>query len=62
MGLAILAIMVIAIGAMLRILAPSMGEKTGSVRLLSYVIMLFGVGLASEVAVATTLPLPTDLE
>ena len=46
MGLAILAILVIVIGAALRILAPNMGAKAGSFRLFSYVIMLFGVGLA----------------
>jgi regulator of protease activity HflC (stomatin/prohibitin superfamily) len=46
MGLAILAIMVIAVGAALRILAPSLGARKGSLRLLSYVFMLFGVGLA----------------
>ena len=46
MGLAILAIMVIAVGAVLRILAPGMGKQTGSFRLLSYVVMLSGVGLA----------------
>ncbi|MFC1661035.1 prohibitin family protein [Gemmatimonadota bacterium] len=46
MGLAILAIMVIAIGAVLRFMGPSLGAKGGSVRLLSYVVMLFGVALA----------------
>ena len=46
MGLAILAILVIAVGATLRLLAPSMGAKGGSARLFSYVIMLAGVGLA----------------
>jgi regulator of protease activity HflC (stomatin/prohibitin superfamily) len=45
MGLAILAILVIAIGAVLRIMAPGMGPKGGSVRLLSYIVMLFGVAL-----------------
>jgi regulator of protease activity HflC (stomatin/prohibitin superfamily) len=46
MGLAILAILVIAVGAALRLLAPSMGAKGGTARLFSYVIMLAGVGLA----------------
>jgi regulator of protease activity HflC (stomatin/prohibitin superfamily) len=46
MGLAILAIMVIAVGAALRVLAPSLGPRGGTVRLLSYVVMVFGVGLA----------------
>ena len=46
MGLAVLAILVIAIGAALRIMAPGLGAKGGSARLLSYVVMLFGVGLA----------------
>jgi len=46
MGLAILAILVIAIGAALRILAPGLGAKGGSARLFSYIIMLFGVALA----------------
>lgn len=45
MGVAVLAITVIALGAALRIMAPSLGAKGGSVRLYSYVIMLFGVGL-----------------
>ncbi len=46
MGLAILAIMVIVTGAALRIMAPNFGARSGSVRLFSYVVMLFGVGLA----------------
>lgn len=46
MGFAALAIMVIVAGAALRMLAPSLGPKGGSIRLFSYVIMLFGVGLA----------------
>ena len=46
MGLAVLAIMAIAIGAALRVLAPNLGAKGGSFRLLSYLVMLFGVGLA----------------
>lgn len=46
MGLAILAILVIAVGAAFRILAPSLGARKGSIRLLSYLFMLFGVGLA----------------
>jgi len=45
MGVAVLAITVIALGAALRLMAPSLGAKGGSVRLYSYVIMLFGVGL-----------------
>ncbi len=46
MGLAILAILVIAAGAALRVLAPSLGAKSGSLRLFSYVVMLSGVGLS----------------
>lgn len=46
MGLAILAILVIAVGAALRIMAPSLGARSGSARLFSYVVMIFGVGLA----------------
>jgi regulator of protease activity HflC (stomatin/prohibitin superfamily) len=46
MGLAILAIMVIVTGAALRVMAPTTGARSGSVRLFSYVVMLFGVGLA----------------
>jgi len=46
MGLAVLAILVIAVGAAIRIMAPGLGAKGGSARLLSYVVMLFGVGLA----------------
>ena len=46
MGLAILAIMVIVTGAVLRVMAPSAGARSGSIRLFSYVVMLFGVGLA----------------
>jgi regulator of protease activity HflC (stomatin/prohibitin superfamily) len=46
MGLAIFAIMVIAIGAALRFAAPGMGARAGTARLLSYVVMFFGVGLA----------------
>ena len=46
MGLAILAIMVIVAGAVLRVIAPGTGAKSGSIRLFSYVVMLFGVGLA----------------
>jgi len=46
MGLAVLAIMVIAVGAVLRFGAPGMGPRAGMVRLLSYVVMIFGVGLA----------------
>ena len=46
MGLAILAIMVIAVGAALRILAPGLGPKGGTVRLLSYAVMFGGIGLA----------------
>jgi regulator of protease activity HflC (stomatin/prohibitin superfamily) len=46
MGFAVLAIVVIAAGAALRMLAPSLGPKSGSIRLLSYLTMLFGVGMA----------------
>ena len=46
MGLAVLAIMVIAIGGVLRLLAPTMGDKGGSMRLLSYLVMVGGIGLA----------------
>ena len=46
MGLAILAIMVIVIGASLRFGAPALGAKSGSARLLSYIVMAFGVFLA----------------
>jgi regulator of protease activity HflC (stomatin/prohibitin superfamily) len=46
MGLATLAIMVIAIGAALRFGAPGLGPKAGMARLLSYVVMIFGVALA----------------
>jgi regulator of protease activity HflC (stomatin/prohibitin superfamily) len=46
MGLAILAIMVIAIGGVLRLAAPGMGKQAGAGRLLSYIVMAFGVFLA----------------
>jgi regulator of protease activity HflC (stomatin/prohibitin superfamily) len=46
MGLAIVAILVIAVGAALRVMASGLGERSGSVRLFSHVMMLFGVGLA----------------
>ena len=46
MGLAVLAVMVIAIGAAIRFIAPGMKERAGSMRLLSYLVMVFGVGLA----------------
>jgi regulator of protease activity HflC (stomatin/prohibitin superfamily) len=46
MGLAALAIIVIAVGAALRFAGPSMGPRAGTARLLSYVVMIFGVGLA----------------
>jgi len=46
MGLAFLAILVIVVGAALRFIAPGTGPRSGSVRLLSYILMLFGVGLA----------------
>lgn len=46
MGLAVLAIMVIIVGAAIRVMAPSLGAKGGSLRLGSYLVMLFGVGLA----------------
>ena len=51
MGLAILAILVIAIGATLRFMAPNLGSRSGVARLLSYVVMLFGVGLSALNAV-----------
>jgi regulator of protease activity HflC (stomatin/prohibitin superfamily) len=51
MGLAVLSIMVIAAGAAVRFVAPGMKERAGAMRLLSYVIMLFGVGLAGLNAV-----------
>lgn len=46
MGLAILAIITIALGAGLRFMAPGMGGRAGQLRLLSYIFMVFGVGLA----------------
>jgi len=46
MGLAVLAIFVIAVGAALRIMAPGLGARSGSARLFSYLVMIFGVGLA----------------
>ena len=46
MGLAILAILVIAVGAALRVMVSGAGARGGTFRLLSYVVMLFGVGLA----------------
>jgi regulator of protease activity HflC (stomatin/prohibitin superfamily) len=46
MGLALLAVVVIAIGAALRFVAPGMKERAGSIRLLSYLVMVGGVGLA----------------
>ena len=46
MGLAFFAIVVIAVGAALRLAAPGLGPRAGMSRLLSYVVMLFGVGLA----------------
>ena len=45
MGLAFLAIVLIAVGAILRVMAPGLGARTGTARILSYVIMLFGVGV-----------------
>ena len=55
MGLAILAILVIVVGAALRVLAPNFGAQKGSLRLFSYVVMLFGVGLASRPPLALML-------
>ncbi len=46
MGFAILAIMVVSIGAALRFLAPSLGPKGGALRLLSHLMMALGAGLA----------------
>ena len=54
MGLAIFAIMIIAIGGALRLAAPGMGARAGTARLLSYVVMVFGVGLAFMNAVVLT--------
>ncbi len=45
MGLPIFAIMVIALGALLRVMAPGLGARSGFARLLSYVVMLVGVGI-----------------
>ncbi len=42
MGLAVLAIMVIALGAVLRVAAPSLGPRSGSLRLLSYLFLALG--------------------
>jgi regulator of protease activity HflC (stomatin/prohibitin superfamily) len=46
MGLAVLSILVIATGAALRFAAPGMGQRAGPTRLLSYIVMFFGVALA----------------
>jgi len=46
MGLAIFAIVVIAVGGALRLAAPGLGPRAGMARLLSYVVMVFGMGLA----------------
>jgi regulator of protease activity HflC (stomatin/prohibitin superfamily) len=46
MGLAVLAIMVIALGAALRVVAPSLGPRGGSFRLLSYLFMALGGAIA----------------
>ena len=46
MGLAILAIFVIFVGAALRFVAPASGPKSGSVRLVSYGMMLMGIVVA----------------
>jgi len=51
MGLAVLAIVVIVAGAAIRFTAPGAGARGGSLRLLSYLVMLLGVGLAALNAV-----------
>jgi regulator of protease activity HflC (stomatin/prohibitin superfamily) len=46
MGLAILAILIIFVGAALRFAAPAAGAKTGTIRLVSYATMLMGIVVA----------------
>ena len=46
MGLAILAILIIFVGAALRFVAPAAGAKSGSIRLVSYATMLMGIVVA----------------
>jgi regulator of protease activity HflC (stomatin/prohibitin superfamily) len=46
MGLAILAILIIFVGAALRLVAPGSGAKSGSIRLVSYGTMLMGIVVA----------------
>ena len=46
MGLAILAILIIFVGAALRLVAPASGAKSGSIRLVSYGTMLMGIVVA----------------
>ena len=46
MGLAMLAILLIFVGAALRFVAPAAGTKSGSVRLVSYATMLMGIVVA----------------
>jgi regulator of protease activity HflC (stomatin/prohibitin superfamily) len=46
MGLAILAILVIFVGAALRLVVPASGPKSGSIRLVSYGTMLMGIVVA----------------
>ncbi len=46
MGLAILAILIIFVGAALRLVIPAAGAKAGSIRLISYGTMLMGIVVA----------------
>ncbi len=46
MGLAILAILIIFVGAALRFVIPAAGAKSGSIRLVSYATMLMGIVVA----------------
>jgi len=46
MGLAILATLIIFVGAALRFVAPAAGAKSGSIRLVSYATMLMGIVVA----------------
>ena len=46
MGLAILAILIIFVGAALRLVIPAAGAKAGSIRLVSYGTMLMGIVVA----------------
>ena len=53
MGLAVLAVMVIATGAVLRVLAPSVGPRGGSLKLLAHLVM----GLGGVIALLNSLVL-----